>query len=156
MVLMKIFLIGLSVCLSAFAATTEVFAETIIPLRGTYESLGDSRYFTDIGRYSVFDDIVTVNGEVIWVEDSGDGTGGYSISRYTISDNIGNSISFEAKEVFWHEYARQKYGVAQYEWEILNGTGKFAGSTGQGMDRVWYKLSDMSYRGITSGNIILE
>ena len=67
MVLMKIFLIGLSVCLSAFVATSEVFAETVIPFRGTFESSEDSRYFTDIGRYSVFDDIVTGNGEVIWV-----------------------------------------------------------------------------------------
>ena len=153
---MKIFLIGLSVCLSAFAATSEVFAETVVPFRGTFESSLDSRYFTDIGRYSVFEDVVTGNGEVIWVPDSGDGTGGYEISRYTISDDIGNSISFEAKEIFYQEYAKHKFAVEQYEWKILNGTGKFAGATGQGMDRIWYKLSDMSYRGITSGNIIFE
>ena len=156
MVLMNTSLIGFSVCFIVFAVTAEVFAETIIPFRGTFESLGDSRYFTDIGRYSVFDGVVTGNGEVIWVPDSGDGTGGYEISRYTISDDIGNSISFEAKEIFYQEYANHKFGMEQYEWKILNGTGKFTGATGQGMDRVWYKLSDMSYRGITSGNIILQ
>ncbi len=135
--------------------TTTAFAE-IIPFRGTFESSGDSRYFTDIGKYSVFDDVVTGNGEVIWVPTSDDGTGGYEISRYTISDDIGNSISFEAKEMFYHEYAKHKFGVGQYEWKILDGTGKFEGATGQGVDRVWYKLSDMSYRGVSSGNLILE
>ena len=135
---------------------TPVFAETIIPFRGTFESTGDSRYFTDIGKYSVFDGVVTGNGEVIWIPDSANGLGGYEISRYTISDNIGNSLSFEAKEIFFHEYAKHKFAVGQYEWKVLNGTGKFEGATGEGMDRVWYKLSEMSYRGISSGNIILE
>ena len=145
-----------SILIFGVFVTPAVFAETVIPYRGTFESVGDSRYFTDIGKYSVFDGIAHGNGVVIWVPDSGDGTGGYEISRYIVSDDIGNSISFEAKEIFFYEYAKHKFAVGQYEWKVLNGTGKFAGATGQGMDRVWYKLSDMSYRGITSGNIILE
>ena len=150
------FLVLTSILFFGTFVTSAVFAETVIPYRGTFESVGDSRYFTDIGKYSVFDGLVHGNGVVIWVPDSGDGTGGYEISRYTVSDDIGNSISFEAKEIFFHEYAKHKFGIGQYEWKVLNGTGKFAGATGQGMDRVWFKLSDMSYRGITSGNIILE
>ena len=97
-----------------------------------------------------------MDGEVIWVPDSGDGLGDYEITRYTILDNIGNSISFEAKEMIFQEYANHKFVIGQYEWEVINGIGKFAGATGQGMDHVRYKLSEMFYGGISSGNIILE
>ena len=41
---------------------------------------------------------------------------------------------------------------------VIGGGNIFRGlkGVGQGMDRVWYKLSEMSYRGISSGSIILK
>ena len=136
-------------------------AESVVPFRGMYEgydSEGDeySGSFVDWGMYSVFDGTVEVHGTYQFVEQPATESGGYYTGEYTISDNQGNSLSFESQEVSWIEYGQGKYGIAQSEWKIVSGEGKFAGATGEGTDRTWYNLDDMSYKGIISGDIFLS
>jgi len=140
---------------------TTAFAETAIPFRGMYEgydSEGDdlSGSFVDWGTYSVFDGVVEVHGTYQFVEDTTHELGGSYTTQYTISDGEGNLLTFENREVSWVEYGNGKYGIAQSEWKIVGGEGKFAGATGQGNERVWFNLDDMSYKGITSGDIFLS
>ena len=147
--------------LFATGLAASAFAETNIPFRGMYEgfdSEGDdlSGSFVDWGTYSVFDGVVEVHGTYLFVEDPTQELGGYYTTQYTISDGEGNSISFENREVSWVEYGNGKYGIAQSEWKIVGGEGKFAGATGEGNERVWFNLEDMSYKGITSGDIFLS
>ena len=147
--------------LSTFALGNNAFAETTIPFRGMYEgydSEGDdlSGSFVDWGTYSIFEGVVEVHGTYQFVEDVTDELGGYYTTQYTISDSEGNFLSFENREVSWVEYGQGKYGIAQSEWKIIGGEGKFAGATGEGNERVWFNLDDMSYKGITSGNIFLS
>ena len=47
-------------------------------------------------------------------------------------------------------------GLAQDEWKIVGGEGKFEGATGEGVGRVWFNLEDMSYKGTMSGTIFLS
>ena len=138
-----------------------VSAESIVPFRGMYEghdSEGDehSGSFVDWGTYSVFEGIVEAHGTYQFVEQPATESGGYYTGEYTISDKQGNSLSFESQEVSWIEYGQGKYGIAQSEWKIVGGEGKFAGATGEGTDRVWFNLEDMSYKGIISGDIFLS
>ena len=147
--------------LFATGLATSAFAEETIPFRGMYEgydSEGDdlSGSFVDWGTYSVFDGVVEVHGTYQFVEDFSHEMGGYYTTQYTISDEDGNLLSFENREVSWIEYGNGKYGIAQSEWKIVGGEGKFAGATGEGNERVWFNLDDMSYKGITSGNIFLS
>ena len=147
--------------LFATGLTASVFAETTIPFRGMYEgydSEGDdlSGSFVDWGTYSVFEGVVEVHGTYQFVEDSTHELGGYYTTQYTISDDQGNLLAFENREVSWVEYGNGKYGIAQSEWKIVGGEGKFAGATGEGNERVWFNLEDMSYKGITSGDIFLS
>ena len=151
----------LTVGLFATGLTSTVFADSSLPLRGMYEGYdteGDdySGSFVDWGTYSIFDGIVEVNGTYEFVEDSTYELGGYYTTQYTISDGKGNLLQFENKEVSWLEYANGKYGIAQSEWKIVGGEGKFEGATGEGNERVWFNLEDMSYKGITSGTIFLS
>ncbi len=147
--------------LFATGITSAAYADSIIPFRGMYEghdSEGDdfSGSFVDWGTYSVFDGVVEAHGTYQFVEIPTDDAGGYYITQYTISDGDGNLLSFETREVSWMEYGNGQYGVAQSEWKIVGGEGKFAGATGEGNERVWFNLDDMSYKGITSGDILLS
>ena len=145
----------------AIGMTDNASAESSVPFRGMYEgydSEGDdySGSFVDWGTYSVFDGIIEARGTYLFVEQPATEFGGYYTTQYTISDGQGNSLSFESKEVSWIEYGQGKYGVSQSEWKITGGEGKFAGSTGEGTDRTWFYLEDMSYKGITSGDVFLS
>ena len=147
--------------LGTFALGNNAFAETTIPFRGMYEgydSEGDdlSGSFVDWGTYSVFDGGIGVHGIYQFVEAVTPELDGYYTTQYTISDGQGNPLAFENREVSWIEYGNGKYGIAQSEWKIVGGEGKFAGSTGEGNERVWFNLEDMSYNGITSGYISLS
>ena len=142
--------------LFATGLTASAFAETTIPFRGMYEgfdSEGDdlSGSFVDWGTYSVFDGVVEVHG-TYYFDDAID----TFTTQYTISDENGNSLSFETVETNFIEYGKGKYGIAQSEWKIVGGEGKFAGATGEGNERTWYNLEDMSYKGITSGDVFLS
>lgn len=147
--------------LFATGLAASAFAETTIPFRGMYEgydSEGDdlSGSFVDWGTYSAFDGAVEAHGTYQFVEDSTEEFGGYYTTQYVISDDQGNSLAFESREISWVEYGNGKYGIAQSEWKIVGGEGKFAGAAGEGNERVWFNLEDMSYKGITSGNISLS
>jgi len=140
---------------------TTAFAETAIPFGGRYighDSDGDdlSGSFVDWGTYSAFDGVMQVHGTYLFVEDDSHEMGGYFTTQYVISDDQGNSLSFENREVSWLEYGDGKYGIAESEWKIVGGEGKYAGATGEGTERVWYNLDNMSYKGITSGDIFLS
>lgn len=147
--------------LFATGITSAAYADSVLPFRGMYEgydSEGDdlSGSFVDWGTYSVFDGVVEVHGTYQFVEIPTHEFGGYFTTQYTISDEDGNLLSFETREVSWMEYGNGKYGVAQNEWKIVGGEGKFAGATGEGDERTWFNLDDMSYKGITSGDIFLS
>ena len=137
------------------------FAESSIPFRGTFEGHdleGDdySGTFVDWGTYSVFDGLVKASGTYQFVEDPTLELGGYYTTEYTLSDGLGNILQFENREVSWTEYANGKFGMAQDEWKIVGGEGKFEGATGEGIGRVWFNLEDMSYKGTMSGTIFLS
>lgn len=147
--------------LFATGITSAAYADSVLPFRGMYEgydSEGDdlSGSFVDWGTYSLFDGVVEVHGTYQFIEIPTHEFGGYFTTQYTISDEDGNLLFFETREVSWMEYGNGKYGVAQNEWKIVGGEGKFAGATGEGDERTWFNLDDMSYKGITSGNIFLS
>ena len=151
----------LVVALFATGITSAAYADSVLPFRGMYEgydSEGDdlSGSFVDWGTYSVFNGIVEAHGTYQFVEILTHESGGYFTTQYTISDGDGNLLSFESREISWIEYGNGQYGVAQSEWKIVGGEGKFAGATGEGNERVWFNLDDMSYKGITSGDIFLS
>ena len=152
----------MSVSLIAAVSTAPVFAETSesIPFRGSFEGYdveGDDYRgtFVDFGLYSVFDGIVTTEGIYEFVDDPTHVDGGYYATTYTTSDEIGNSLSFYDVEISFIEYGNGQFGMSQTEWSITGGEGKFSDATGSGESRVWFNLEDMSYRGITSGNVFL-
>lgn len=141
--------------------TSEVYGDSVLPFRGTYEgydSEGDdlSGSFVDWGTYSLFDGVIEVHGTYQFVEILTDDADGYFTTQYTISDENGNLLSFETREISWMGYGNGQYGVAQSEWKIVGGEGKFAGATGDGVERTWFNLDDMSYKGITSGDVSLS
>ena len=147
--------------LFATGLTVSAFAETTIPFRGMYEGhdsegndLGGS--FVDWGTYSIFDGVVQVQGTYEFVEIPTHEFGGYYTTQYTVSDGQGNSLSFETVEISWVEYGNGKFGVAQSDWKIVGGEGKYTGATGEGNERTWFNLEDMSYKGITSGDITIS
>ena len=146
--------------LFAMGLTASAFAETAMPFGGTYigyDSDGDdlSGSFVDWGIYSGFGGVVQVHGTYQFVEDESHESGGYFTSQYTIEDRKGNALSFETVEVSWSEDDDGKYGVAENEWKIVSGKGKYAGATGEGTESVWYNLEYMSYKGTITGNIFL-
>ena len=156
-ILATVFTIGLF----AMGLSTTAYADSVIPFRGMYEgydSQGDdySGSFVDWGTYSVFEGLVEVHGTYEFVEEPATDSGGYYTTQYVISDDQGNTLAFENREISWIEYGQGKYGIAQSEWKIVHGEGKFAGATGEGTERVWFNLEDMSYKGITSGDIFLS
>lgn len=146
--------------LFATGLTASAFAETTVSFGGTYigyDSDGDdlSGSFVDWGIYSGFGGVVQVHGTYQFVDDESHESGGYFTSQYTIEDREGNSLSFETVEVSWIEYDDGKYGVAENDWKITDGQGKYAGATGEGTESVWYNLEHMSYKGTITGNILL-
>ena len=146
--------------LFATGLSVSASAETDIPFGGMYighDSDGDdlSGSFVDWGTYSAFEGVMKVHGTYLFVEDESDEQGGYFTTQFTISDDDGNTLSFESREVSWIEYGDGKYGIAESEWKIVDGKGKYSGATGTGTDRVWYNLDNMSYKGIITGNISL-
>ena len=141
--------------------TATAFAESIVPFQGIYEgydSDGDdfSGSFVDWGTYSVFQGVMETHGTYEFIEVPTDESGGHYVTNYTISDDQGNSLEFESTEISWIEYAQGKFGVAQSEWKVVGGEGKFEGATGNGLERTWFNLEDWSYKGTTSGSIRLS
>ena len=152
-------LAALSVGIIATVGTAPVFAESL-PFQGSFEGYdvdGDdyNGTFIDFGLFSVFDGIVETQGVYEFIEDPTHEEGGYYATTYTMSDESGNSLSFYDIEVSFLEYGQGKYGMAQTEWTITGGEGKFIDATGEGKSRVWYNLDDMTYKGIQSGTVIL-
>ena len=140
---------------------TTAFAETEIPFGGMYighDTDGDdlSGSFVDWGNYSAFEGIMQVHGTYEFVEDESSEAGGYYATHYIIADEKGNALSFETREISWTEYGDGKYGIAENEWKIVGGQGKYAGATGEGTESVWFNLDNMSYKGITTGSIFLS
>lgn len=150
----------LSVGIIATVGTAPAFAESSLPFQGSFEGYdvdGDdySGTFVDFGLFSVFDGIVETHGVYEFIEDTTHEEGGYYATTYTMSDESGNSLSFYDVEVSFLEYSQGKYGMAQTEWTITGGEGKFSDATGEGKSRVWYNLDDMTYKGIQSGTVML-
>jgi hypothetical protein len=146
----------LVVGLFALAIPPTIYAESVTPFRGIYEGgdsdgTDDDGSFNDLGIYSAFDGVVESQGTYHF-----DNTLDTFTTQYTISDEDGNSLSFETIETDFIEYGKGKFGIAQSEWTIVGGEGKFSGATGSGDERTWYNLEDMSYKGITSGDIFLS
>ena len=142
------------------ATTTASFAETEVPLYGTYQgqdTSGDDMggTFSDLGSYSIFEDPVVTDGTYEFVVDTAHEDGGYYITKYALSDGNGNSLTIEGKEIAFIEYANGRLGMAISEWNVVGGEGKFSGATGQGMDRTLFNLDDYSYMGTISGTINL-
>ena len=158
--IMAIFAV-LSVSLIATMSAVPVFAESSeLDFRGSFEGAdtdGDdyNGTFVDFGLFSVFDGMVTTEGVYEFVEDPAHEEGGYYTTIYTMSDDIGNSLSFFDVEVSFLEYGQGKYGMSQTEWTITGGQGKFSDATGEGKSRVWFNLEDMTYKGIQSGTVLL-
>ena len=154
-------LAALSVGLIATMGTAPAFAESsLLPFQGSFEGYdadGDdySGTFIDFGLFSVFDGIVKTEGVYEFIEDTSNEEGGYYATTYTMSDESRNSLSFYDIEVHFLEYSQGKYGMSQTEWTITGGEGKFSGATGEGKSRVWFNLEDMTYKGITSGTVML-
>jgi hypothetical protein len=151
----------LSVSLIATVGTTPVFAESsLLPFQGSFEGYdteGDdyNGSFVDYGLFSVFDGIVETQGVYEFIEDTAHEEGGYYATTYTISDESGNSLSFYDVEISFLEYGPGKYGMSQTEWTITGGEGKFSDASGEGQSRVWFNLEDWTYKGITSGTVVL-
>ena len=146
--------------LFATGLTVSAAAETVIPFGGMYighDSDGDdlSGSFVDWGTYSAFEGVMQVHGTYLFVEDQSDEQEGYFTTQFNISDDEGNLLSFESREISWIEYGDGKYGIAESEWKIVDGKGMYAGATGEGTDRVWYNLDNMSYKGIITGSFSL-
>ena len=153
-------LAALSVGIIATVGTAPAFAESSLPFQGSFEGYdvdGDdySGTFVDFGLFSVFDGIVETHGVYEFIEDTTHEEDGYYATTYTMSDKSGNSLSFYDIEVSFLEYGQGKYGMAQTEWTITGGEGKFSDAAGEGKSRVWYNLDDMAYKGITSGTVML-
>ncbi len=151
----------LSVGIFATMSAVPVFAQSGLPFQGSFEGYdtdGDdySGTFQDFGVFSVFDGTVTTQGIYEFIEDPQHEYGGYYATTYTMSDESGNSLSFYDIEVSFLEYGQGKYGISQTEWSITGGEGKFSGATGEGKSRVWFNLEDMTYRGISSGTVLLS
>ena len=150
----------LSVGIIATMSTVPAFAESTLSLQGHFEGYdteGDdySGSFIDFGVYSHFDGAVVTEGVYEFVEDSQHADGGYYATKYTISDESGNSLSFYDIEVYFLEYGQGKFGMSHTEWTITGGEGKFSDATGEGKSRVFFSLDDMAYKGISSGTVIL-
>lgn len=156
-----VILAALSMGIIATVGTAPAFAESSsLPFQGSFEGYdtdGDdySGSFVDYGLFSVFDGIVETTGVYEFIEDPTHEEGGYYATTYTISDESGNSLSFYDIEVSFLEYGQGKYGMSQTEWTITGGEGKFSDATGEGKSRVWFNLDDMTYKGITSGTVML-
>jgi len=141
-------------------ATTPAFAASSMPFQGSFEGYdtdGDdySGTFTDFGLFSVFDGIVTTVGVYEFIDDPSHLDGGYYVTTYTMSDEYGNALSFYDVEISFLEYGQGKYGMSQTEWTITGGEGEFSDATGEGKSRVWFNLDDWTYKGITSGTVML-